>query len=116
MPKLVKTSTESTLNPTSQMAFAVALCALAAAGVGSIVNHWMTGWMAVGGMAGVGLFYLAVGLLNLRSRTSFEDATMSNVSQRTARPENLYAEAFTSTRFGQNSATEAATAPSAQKR
>ena len=53
------------LNPTSKMSFAVALCAFAAAGIGLFVNLWMSGWMAVAGMAGVGLFYLAVGILNL---------------------------------------------------
>ncbi|WP_010587590.1 hypothetical protein [Schlesneria paludicola] len=55
------------LNPTSKMSFAVALCAFAAAAIGLLVNQWMSGWMAVGGMAGIGLFYLAVGLLNLNT-------------------------------------------------
>ena len=52
------------LNSTSKMSFAVAACAFAAAGFGLLINQWQSGWMAVGGMAGVGLFYLAVGLLN----------------------------------------------------
>ncbi len=60
-------TSRSGLNSTSSMSFAVALFAFAAAGAGVLVNHWMSGWMAVGGMAGVGLFYLAVGLLNLGS-------------------------------------------------
>ena len=85
----------SILSPTSQMAFAVALCALAAAGVGTIVNHWLTGWMAVGGMVGVGLFYLAIGLLNLRTQQPVFDEDASNVSQRTANAENLVGEAVT---------------------
>ena len=55
------------LNATSKMSFIVAGFAFIAAGVGLLINHWMSGWMAVGGMAGVGLFYLAVGLLNLGS-------------------------------------------------
>jgi hypothetical protein len=53
-------------NSTSKMSFAVAACAFAAAGLGLLVNQWMSGWMAVGGMAGIGLFYSGVGLLNLR--------------------------------------------------
>jgi hypothetical protein len=82
------------LSPTSQMAFAVAFCALAAAAVGSIVNHWLTGWMAVGGMVGVGLFYFAIGVLNLSSKPSGVDEKMiSSVSQRTAGADNLVAEA-----------------------
>jgi hypothetical protein len=36
--------------------------------VGVIVNHWLSGWMAVGGMAGIGLFYLAIGLMSLGER------------------------------------------------
>ena len=58
------------INPASKMSFAVALCAFSAAGIGFLVNHWMSGWMAVGGMAGIGLFYLAVGLLNLNTADS----------------------------------------------
>ena len=53
------------LNTTSKMSFAVAGCAFIAALVGLLINHWLSGWMAVGGMTGVGLFYLAIGLLNL---------------------------------------------------
>lgn len=60
-----QTSGGSHLNPTSKMSFAVAGCAFAAAVIGVLINQWMSGWMAVGGMAGVGLFYLAIGLLNL---------------------------------------------------
>jgi hypothetical protein len=82
------------------MAFCVALFALAAAGVGTIVNHWLTGWMAVGGMVGLGLFYLAVGILNLKTdQPVFEDETMQNVSHRAARVENLVGEAVTRPRL-----------------
>ena len=63
-------SGESRLNPTSKMSFAVAGCAFAAAAIGVLINQWLSGWMAVGGMAGVGLFYLAIGLLNLGSSDS----------------------------------------------
>ena len=60
-----QTAGHAEMNPTSKMSFAVALCAFAAAGIGLLINHWMSGLMAAGGMAGVGLFYLAIGLLNL---------------------------------------------------
>lgn len=60
----------STLSITSQMSFGVAASAFAAAGIGLLINQWMSGWMAVGGMAGVGLFYMAIGLLNLNSSDS----------------------------------------------
>ena len=60
-------SSRRELNSTSQMSFAVAACAFGAAALGLLINQWMSGWMAVGGMAGLGLFYLAIGLLNLGS-------------------------------------------------
>ncbi len=62
-----QTPSRRELNSTSQMSFAVAACAFAAAALGLLINQWMSGWMAVGGMAGLGLFYLAIGLLNLGS-------------------------------------------------
>ena len=76
------------------MAFTVAAIALVAAGIGMIVNHWLTGWMAVGGMVGVGLFYAAIGVLSLTGKQIGFDAreeSVSNASQRTARTLNLYA-------------------------
>ena len=85
--------TRSLRNPTSKMAFAVAVCALTAAGVGAIVNHWMTGWMAIGGMTGVGLFYFAIGLLNLKAKHRIVDhEPLWNASQWMAQADNLYAE------------------------
>ena len=54
MPKLAKSHSEFSLSPASRMSFAISACAFAAAGIGTVVNHWLTGWMAVGGMAGVG--------------------------------------------------------------
>ncbi len=96
MPKPLKREPQFVMSPTSQMAFAVALCALAAAGIGSIVNHWLTGWMAVGGMVGVGLFYAAVGILNLRANHPlYDDDANQNISQRTARADNLFGEPVT---------------------
>ena len=62
-----QTSSRPEMNSTSKMSFAVAACAFGAAAIGLLINQWMSGWMAVGGMAGLGLFYLAIGLLNLGS-------------------------------------------------
>jgi hypothetical protein len=74
MPHDPQISSPPGLNATSKMSFAVATCAFAAALVGLFVNQWMSGWMAVGGMAGVGLFYIGVGLLNLgHTGTVFSD-------------------------------------------
>ena len=76
-----QTSTRREMTPASKMSFAVAACAFAAAGIGLLINQWMSGWMAVGGMAGVGLFYLAVGLLNLGSTGSVGTNTIDVVEQ-----------------------------------
>jgi hypothetical protein len=64
------------------MSFAVSAFAFAAAGVGLLINQWMSGWMAVGGMAGLGLFYLAIGVLNLGSSHSafLEDGELNQTS------------------------------------
>ena len=62
-----RTVGQSGISPTSKMSFAVAGCAFVAAAIGLLVNQWMSGWMAVGGMAGLGLFYLAIGVLSLGS-------------------------------------------------
>jgi hypothetical protein len=74
MPQHPQSASRREMNPTSKVSFAVATCAFAAAGGGLVINQWMAGWMAVGGMAGLGLFYLAVGVLNLGSADpSFRD-------------------------------------------
>jgi hypothetical protein len=43
----------------------VAGAAFIAAGAGFIVNQFFTGWMAVGGMCGVGLLYIGIGVYHL---------------------------------------------------
>ena len=112
MPKAPKLPNQSIVSATSQMAFAVAICALAAAGIGLIVNHWLTGWMAVGGMVGVGLFYTAIGILNLRANhPTFEDDAKLNISQRAAKVENLYGEAIARSRFNPLSPPDSAGRP-----
>lgn len=55
-------------NPVAPTCFAVSAVAFLASFVGLIVNHWLSGWMAVGGMACIGLFYLAIGLISYGSR------------------------------------------------
>ena len=94
MLKLPKTESDSTLNPTSRMAFAVADCAFVSAGVFIVVNQWVAGWMAVGGMVGVGCFYTVIGLLNLRISISLVDQDLTTASARHARAENLLGEAI----------------------
>ena len=81
------------LNPTSKMSFAVVACAFAAAGFGLLINQWFSGWMAVGGMTGVGLFYLAVGLLNIGSVGSVstdESELTGTASHRLSGAMNVY--------------------------
>ena len=60
----------TSLNPVSKVSFAVAIAAFGTALLGLVINQIFTGWMAAGGMAGVGLFYLAIGVLNLEWRSS----------------------------------------------
>ena len=60
----------TTLNPVSKISFAVAIAAFGTALLGLVINQIFTGWMAAGGMTGVGLFYLAIGVLNLDWRSS----------------------------------------------
>ena len=60
----------TSLNAVSKVSFAVAITAFATALLGLLINQIFTGWMAAGGMAGVGLFYLAIGVLNLEWSSS----------------------------------------------
>lgn len=60
--------------PVSRMCFAISAIAFGAALLGALVNHFLTGWMAVGGMAMVGLLYLGMGIADLKyERTSGSD-------------------------------------------
>ena len=89
--------TNAILHPTSRVAFAVAACAFMAAGIGAILNYWVAGWMAVGGMTGIGLFYIVIRLINVRTTCSYDNEnSISTKSQRTARASNLYGESVTS--------------------
>lgn len=94
MPKPARKSSESVVSPASQMAFAVAICAFAAAGIGLIVNQFLTGWMAVGGMFGVGLFYVGIGIvnLNLRHERPDEPIATESLSHKGAAADNLVGE------------------------
>ena len=70
MSKDVRGNSWDSLNPVSKISFAVAIAAFGTALLGLVINQIFTGWMAAGGMAGVGLFYLAIGILNLEWRSS----------------------------------------------
>jgi hypothetical protein len=76
------------VNDTAFVCFSVALTAFAAAGAGLVVNLFFTGWMAVGGMAGVGLFYLAMGIWSVGHH---EDSKIEVIgkSEREAVPESV---------------------------
>jgi hypothetical protein len=60
------TSVRFMVSDAGKMCFCVAVCAMLAAGIGAVVNHFLTGWMAVGGMAAIGLLYFAMGLTEVR--------------------------------------------------
>ena len=95
------------ISTTSQMAFCVAVCAFIAAGICLIVNQWLSGWMAVGGMTGVGLFYVAVGIMNLWGETPFfDDEEFASASQRAARSENLLGESIARPRLNRDSVSD----------
>ena len=107
MSRSSKSDHQFVISTTSQMAFAVAICAFIAAGVGLIINQWLAGWMAVGGMTGVGLFYAAIGISNLWTETPlFEDDEFANASQRTARSENLRGEPISRPRLNPSTVPE----------
>lgn len=55
-------------NSVAPVCFAISAGAFLACILGLTVNLWLSGWMAVGGMAGIGLFYLAIGLLSLGAK------------------------------------------------
>ena len=65
MPHNLRHDDHATFNSLSKMCFAVAGLAFFGAFACAAINHALTGWMAVAGMASLGLFYLAIGVLNL---------------------------------------------------
>ena len=101
MPAERKSSVRSSLSPASQMAFAVSICAFGAAGVGAIGNQWLPGWVAVGGMMGVGCFYLIIGLFSLRSQSPMEDENHQSISQQRADASNLVGETVSPLRLAE---------------
>ena len=72
MPIFKQMSGQPDANSSRRMAFIVAVCAFSAAGLGLLINQWVPGWMAVGGMAGVGLFYLTMGAMSFQSTPSMD--------------------------------------------
>ena len=52
-------------NSLSKASFGVAGLAFVGSFACAAINHSLSGWMAVAGMAGLGLFFLALGVLNL---------------------------------------------------
>lgn len=56
----------------SVVCFAIAGIAFVACAMGLFVNHFLTGSLAIGGTAAVGLIYVAMGLLNLDFQATAE--------------------------------------------
>jgi hypothetical protein len=98
MSRQFGTGLSKILHPTTQLAFAVSACALAAACIGAIVNQWVEGWMAIGGMVGIGFFYAAIGIVNHLNSIP-PDESNSNVSRRSASADNLCGEDVTTLRI-----------------
>jgi hypothetical protein len=51
---------------TGKMCFGVAAGAFLTAALGFVVNQFLVGWLATGGMIAIGLLYVAMGLLQIR--------------------------------------------------
>ena len=67
-------------NSISKICFCIASLAFVGSFACAAIHYALSGWMAVAGMAGLGLFYLALGVLNLgHAPTSlFDDAQNSS--------------------------------------
>ena len=85
MCKLLKSETRSVNSPVSQLLAAIVLCALAAGGIGTIVNQWLIGWMIIVGLAAVCLSFMAIGAMTLATRLPLlENTSILNDHRRTA--------------------------------
>ena len=91
----------TTLNPVSKISFAVAIAAFGTALLGLVINQILTGWMAAGGMTGVGLFYLAIGVLNLDWRSSSIPAEVQEEEESVAAPYHWPSAADTGSHTGE---------------
>ena len=65
MPHQPGTNGRAVLTSLSKASFGIAGLAFLGSFACAAINHSLSGWMAVAGMAGLGLFYLALGVLNL---------------------------------------------------
>lgn len=79
-----------TMNPVALSSYSVAISSFAAAALGMPFSHWPTG-----ALAGVGGFYLIVGLFS-RTASTVALSRDDEVSRQTAGADNLVAEAVTS--------------------
>ena len=64
MPHQSRTNGRAVLTSLSKASFGIAGLAFLGSFACAAINHSLSGWMAVAGMAGLGLFYLALGVLN----------------------------------------------------
>ena len=89
----VQTATRLSMNPVALSSFSVAICSFGAAVLGLPFSHW-----PAGGLAGVGAFYLVVGLVSWATSKSAAHETGIETSHITAGADNLVAEAVGNTR------------------
>lgn len=60
------------LSQAAMVCFSISGIAFVACAMGLFVNHYLTGSLAIGGTAAVGLIYLAMGVMNLGFETDVE--------------------------------------------
>jgi hypothetical protein len=84
----VQSASRLSLNPVALSSFSVAICSFGAAVLGLPFSHWPSA-----GLAGVGVFYLVVGLISWATSTSAVHETGTETSHKTAGADNLVAEA-----------------------
>ena len=84
----VQSASRLSMNPVALSSFSVAICSFGAAVLGAPFSHWPTV-----GLAGVGGFYLVVGLVSWATSKSTAHETGIETSHKTAGAENLVAEA-----------------------
>jgi hypothetical protein len=89
------------------MALAVIVCALAAGGIGTIVNRWLIGWVVMVVMAGVCLCFMATGIFVLAARLPrFDNKQMSHDHQQTPKADHLCLDEETPMKFSASNGAE----------
>ena len=77
------------MNPVALSSYSVAICSFATSILGLGIGHWPSG-----ALAGVGGFYLIVGLFNRTApQSAFNNESAQEISRQTSGADNLVAEA-----------------------